>query len=179
MRFASSRHRAASTTTSAATCRWQWDEHNTIGNVAGGSVGMGDSFQSRHQLTRAITGSWNYTGQNWIGELAGSWSHSNNRVRDTAKGFFNSVSVSAAECRTRKSLTSIIRGRASARRRSSAPTGARIDEAQSRELQLTSVNSMPMNAYDQVKEVRGERHAGSSRSLEIRSRSRSAAASTT
>ena len=133
----------------------QWDEHNTIGNVAGGSVGMANSFQSRHQLTRAITGSWTYTTLNWVGELAGSWSHSNNRVRDFAKGFFNSVSVALPNV-GRVNLRDIDHSRA---RFGAAEvfttTGARIDELNLSNYTLTSVNGMPMNAFDQVKEVRG------------------------
>jgi iron complex outermembrane receptor protein len=131
-----------------------WDEHNTIGNAVGGSVGMPTSYQSRHQLTRAITGSWNYTGLNWTAELAGSWSHSNNRVRDTAKGFFNSVSVNLPNV-GRVNIFDIDHSRA---RFGSAQVfntaGARVDELSLANYTLTSVNSMPMNAFDQVKEMR-------------------------
>ena len=107
---------------------------------------MGNSFQSRHQLARAITGSWTYTGQNWMGELAGSWSHSNNRVRDMAKGFFNSVSVNLPNV-GRVNLRDIDHSRARfGAAEVFSTTGARIDELQLGNYNLTSVNSMPMNA---------------------------------
>ncbi len=116
---------------------------------------MGNSFQSRHQLTRAVTAAWTYTGQNWIGELAGNWSHSNNRVRDMAKGFFNSVSVALPNV-GRVNLRDIDHSRA---RFGAAEvfntTGARLDELSLANYNLTTVNSMPMNAQDRVKEARG------------------------
>ena len=132
-----------------------WDEHNTIGNAVGGTVGMANSFQSRHQLTRAITGAWTYTAQNWVGELAGSWSHSNNRVRDMAKGFFNSVSVNLPNV-GRVNLLDIDHARARfGAAEVFSTSGARIDELNLANYNLTSVNSMPMNAQDRVKEARG------------------------
>jgi TonB-dependent receptor len=133
----------------------QWDEHNTIGAATGGTVGMGNSFQSRHQLTRAVTGSWIYTGRAWTTELAGSWSNSNNRVRDMAKGFFNSVSVNLPSV-GRVNLRDIDHSRARFGAAEVFNTaGARIDELNLSNYNLTTVNSQPMNAQDTVKEVRG------------------------
>ncbi|MBI4625780.1 MAG: carboxypeptidase regulatory-like domain-containing protein, partial [Verrucomicrobia bacterium] len=131
-----------------------WDEHNTIGAATGGSVGMGNSFQSRHGLTRAVMGSWNCAGTDWMGEVAGSWSHSNNRVRDIAKGFFNSVSVALPNV-GRVNLRDIDHARArfgTAEVFSTA--GARINELSLANYNLTSVNGQPMNAQDTVKEAR-------------------------
>ena len=131
-----------------------WDEHNTFGAATGGSVGLSTSFQSRHSLTRAVSGSWTYTSGDWTGELAGSYSHSNNRVRDTAKGFFNSVSVNLPNV-GRVNIENIDSATAKFGAASVfSAAGARIDELALANYNLTQVNSMPMNAFDVVKEVR-------------------------
>ncbi len=139
--------------------------NNTTGAVTGGSAGISTSFQSRHALTRAINGSWTYNGADWTVETAASWSHSNNRTRDTAKGFFNSVSVSLpnnvlsayprANVVGRVNLENIQHDEA----RFGAATvlnvdGARIDELNLSRYNLTQVGSMPLNAFDIVKEAR-------------------------
>jgi iron complex outermembrane receptor protein len=131
-----------------------WNEHDTLGAATGGSVGLSTSFQSRHSLTRAINGGWTYNGVDWTVESAASWSHSNNRVRDMAKGFFNSVSVSLPNV-GRVNLEGIDSSTASMRRASVfSTTGAPLNELQLANYNLTSVNSQPMNAFDVVKEAR-------------------------
>lgn len=132
----------------------RFDPNNVFGGATGGSAGLSTSFQSRHALTRAINGGWTFTGRDWTVETAASWSHSNNRTRDTAKGFFNSVSVSLPNV-ARVNLENIRHDEA---RFGAASVfnaaGARIDELRLANYNLTQVGSMPLNAFDIVKEAR-------------------------
>jgi len=132
-----------------------WDEHNTIGATTGGSVGMSTgTFQSRHGLSRAINGSWTFTGSEWKAEVAGSWSHSNNRVRDTAKGLFNSVSVSLPNV-GRVNLHDIDSSTAKFGAAEVYDTaGNRLNELSLSNYNLTQVNSQPMDSIDVIKEAR-------------------------
>jgi iron complex outermembrane receptor protein len=131
-----------------------FDRSNVFGAATGGSAGIGTSFQSRHALTRGISAGWTFTGREWTIETAGSWSHSNNRTRDTAKGFFNSVSVALPNV-AKVNLENIRHDEA----RFGAATvlnaaGARIDELKLANYNLTQVGSQPLNAFDVVKEAR-------------------------
>ncbi|MEQ1730879.1 MAG: TonB-dependent receptor [Vicinamibacterales bacterium] len=144
------------------------------GAITGGSASIGTSFQSRHALTRAISGGWTYNGADWTVETAASWSHANNRTRDTAKGFFNSVSVSLpnnvqqpypqANMVARVNLLGIEHDNARfATAEVFNTNGGRIDELNLANYNMTQVGSMPLNAFDIVKEAR----VNISRSLNI------------
>ncbi|WP_414663616.1 TonB-dependent receptor [Horticoccus sp. 23ND18S-11] len=132
----------------------RFDQNNVFGAATGGSAGLSTSFQSRHALTRAINGGWTFTGREWTIETAASWSHSNNRTRDTAKGFFNSVSVALPNV-ARVNLENIQHDEA---RFGAASVfnaaGGRIDELKLANYNLTQVGSMPLNAFDVIKEAR-------------------------
>ncbi len=132
----------------------RFDENNVFGNATGGSAGLSTSFQSRHALTRAVNAGWTFTGREWTFETAGSWSHSNNRTRDTAKDFFNSVSVALPNV-AKVDLQAIRHAEASFGTATVLnAAGARIDESKLANYNLTQVGSMPLNAFDTVKEAR-------------------------
>jgi TonB-dependent receptor len=135
----------------------RWNEHDVVGSqVAAGTnvVSLGGNFQSRHGLTRALGAAWTWNQASWLGELAGSYSNSNNRVRDTAKGLFNSISSSFPIGRA-VTLEGVDASTAAmARATVYDVSGAPVNELQLSNYNLTQVNSQPMNAADTVKEVR-------------------------
>lgn len=131
-----------------------WEERNVRGAATGGSVGMGNSFQERHALTRSINGAYTFTGDEWKVELAASYSHSNNRTRDGDKGFFRSVSVRLPDV-ARVNLLGIDYD---APRFESAEVfnaaGGRINELNLANFYLTTAGTERLNAFDEVKEYR-------------------------
>lgn len=133
-----------------------WDMHNTLGNAAGGGVSMGTSFQERHALTRTVGASWQYDNNDWLIEAAGTYSNSNNRTRDTAKGFFRAISVTLPNVTTVNlheiDPTTASFGAADVLDKS----GNRINELDLSNWRLTAANnaSEPLNATDDVKEGR-------------------------
>ncbi len=135
----------------------KWDEHNTFGSTGAsgtGSANEGNSYQNRNGLLRHLAGSWTYTDNNWIGELAASYSNSNNRVRDMAKGFWNGLSTSLPNVKT-VNLEGIDNSSASFSKATVLDAnGAKIDELKIANYNLGKVTSQPANNQDTVKEVR-------------------------
>lgn len=131
-----------------------WDATHTRGAATGGSVGMSNSFQERHALTRSVNGSWNFTGDEWKVELAGSYSNSNNRTRDRDKGFFRTVSVRLPDV-ARVNLLGIETENA---RFDTAEvynaSGTAINELNLSNYLLTTAGTERLNAFDVVKEGR-------------------------
>lgn len=131
-----------------------WTQHDVYGAATGGSVGMGNSFQERHALTRSVSGAYTFTGDEWKVELAGSYSNSNNRTRDGDKGFFRNVSVSLPGV-ARVNLLGIDQD---APRFATAEvynsSGARINELSLANYYLTTAGTERLNAFDDVKEGR-------------------------
>ncbi len=144
-----------------------WDEHNTFGSTgtAGtGSAGMSNSFQNRNGLLRAIGGRWNYNGADWKTELAGTYSNSNNRVRDTSKGFWNGISTSLPNVKT-VNLIGIDNSSASvAKTQVLDANGNAINELNLGSYNLGKVTSQPADNQDTVKDFRGS----VSRSFDVR-----------
>ncbi len=135
-----------------------WDEHNTFGSVGAtgtGTANEGNSYQNRNGLLRHVAGSWNYTGNDWLFELAGSYSNSNNRVRDTAKGFWNGLSTSLPNVKT-VNIEGIDNSSASFGKATVLDaTGKPIDELKAASYNLGKVTSQPADNQDTMKEVRG------------------------
>lgn len=80
-----------------------WGETFTEGTASGtttGSTSLGNSFQQRHGLTRALTAQWMFDRDDWAAEIGANWSHSNSNARDTAKGFWRGMSTSLRGVRT-------------------------------------------------------------------------------
>ncbi|MBP8257355.1 MAG: carboxypeptidase regulatory-like domain-containing protein, partial [Opitutaceae bacterium] len=131
-----------------------WTQTDVRGANSGGSVGMGNSFQERHALTRGINGSYTFTNDDWAVEAAASYSNSNNRTRDGDKGFFRSVNVSLPGV-ARVNLLGIQQDDArfsNAEVYSSA--GVRVDELSLANYYLTTAGTERLNAADDVKEAR-------------------------
>jgi iron complex outermembrane receptor protein len=134
-----------------------WNPHNTIGGTTGttyGSAGLSTSFQSRHALMRMVSGEWNFIGNAWNIETAASYSNSNNRPRDTARGFFRSVSVNLPNVRT-VNLENIDTTAASFGNATVLGVGGvRIDENKLANYNLTSAASEGATSVDEVREAR-------------------------
>lgn len=132
-----------------------WDQNNVFGSLTtNGSVGMGNSFQERHALTRSVTGAWNFTRGNWEIEAAASYSNSNNKTRDGDKGFFRSVNVNLPNVRT-VNLEGINHDEPSITKVSVFnAAGQRIDELKLANYNLTTAGTERLNAMDEVKEGR-------------------------
>ncbi len=133
-----------------------WNQHNTFGNATGGSVGISTSFQERHALSRTLSAAWDFRTNDWIVETAGTYSNSNNRTRDIAKGFFRSISVTLPGV-SRINLHDIDSSTASFGAADVFDNaGNRIDERSLANWRLTQANnaSEPLNATDDVSEGR-------------------------
>ena len=135
-----------------------YDEHNTFGSIGAtgtGSANEGNSYQNRNGLLRHLAGSWIYTDNLWIGELAASYSNSNNRVRDTAKGFWNGLSTTLPNVKT-VNIQNIDNSSASFGTATVLDaTGKPINELNLANYMLGKVTSQPANNQDTVEEVRG------------------------
>lgn len=80
-----------------------WDEHDTFGSTGAtgtGTANEGNSYQNRNGLLRHVQGTWTFTPHDWTVEVIANYSNSNNRVRDTAKGFWNGLSTSLPNVKT-------------------------------------------------------------------------------
>ena len=136
----------------------KWDQHNTFGSTGAsgtGSANEGNSYQNRNGLLRHLASSWTYTGSDWDFDLAGSWSNSNNRVRDTAKGFFNGISTSLPNVKT-VNLQDVDNSKASFGRATVLDAnGNPINELKLASYNLGQLTSQPADNEDNVKEVRG------------------------
>ncbi|HEX2851730.1 MAG TPA: TonB-dependent receptor [Opitutaceae bacterium] len=80
-----------------------WGETFTEGTATGtttGSTSLGNSFQGRHGLTRALTAQWMFDRDDWSAEIGANWSHSNSNARDMAKGFWRGMGTSLRGIRT-------------------------------------------------------------------------------
>lgn len=133
----------------------RWDRSNVYGSLTtAGSVGLGNSFQERHALSRSVSGAWNFTRGNWEVEAAGSFSNSNNRTRDGDKGFFRTVSVNLPNVRT-VNLEGINQDEPSITKVTVLnAAGQRIDELKLANYNLTTAGTERLNATDEVKEGR-------------------------
>ena len=136
----------------------RWDEHNTYGSTGSagtGTVSLGNSFQNRNGLLRQLGARWEYRGAAWDAELAGSFSNSNNRVRDMAKGFWNGLGTSMPNVRT-VNLEGVDNSTSSVQRVSVLnAAGQEMDPYQLSSFTLGQVQSQPADSHDTVKEVRG------------------------
>lgn len=133
-----------------------WNQHNTLGAATGGNVSMGTSFQERHAQSRTIAGSWEFRKDDWLLELAGTYSNSNNRTRDIGKGFFRAISVSLPGV-SRVNLLDVDTSTGKMREAQVFNSaGQRIDELNLANWRLTQASnaSEPLNASDDVKEAR-------------------------
>ncbi len=133
----------------------RWDRSNVLGSLTtAGSVGLGNSFQERHALSRSVSGAWNFTRGNWEVEAAGSFSNSNNRTRDGDKGFFRTVSVNLPNVRT-VNLEGINQDQPSISKVTVLnAAGQRIDELKLANYNLTTAGMERLNATDEVMEAR-------------------------
>jgi TonB-dependent receptor len=134
-----------------------WDAHNTFGSTGAAGTGTaneGNSYQNRNGLMRYVKGSWTYTANLWAVELAGSYSNSNNKTRDIAKGFWNGLSTSLPNVKT-VNLEGIDNSSGSFAKASVLnATGGKIDELSVASYLLGKVTSQPQTNTDDVKEVR-------------------------
>lgn len=134
-----------------------WDATNTFGSTGTtgtGSANEGNSYQNRNGLLRHVAGSWIYTENEWIAELAGSYSNSNNRIRDIAKGFWNGLSTSLPNVKT-VNIQNIDNANASFGKATVLDAaGNPINELKLANYMLGKVTSQPQNSDDTVKEVR-------------------------
>ncbi|MBI5768816.1 MAG: TonB-dependent receptor [Verrucomicrobia bacterium] len=136
----------------------RWDEHNTFGSTGAagtGSVSLGNSFQNRNGLLRQLGTRWTYNGTDWLTELAASYSNSNNRVRDMAKGFWNGLGTSMPNVRT-VNLEGFDNSTAWVNKITVLDaTGREMDPYHLSSFALGQVQSQPADSHDTVKEVRG------------------------
>jgi iron complex outermembrane receptor protein len=139
-----------------------FDQHDTFGSTLAtnpgttnsGAVSLGSSFQNRNGLLRGTGASWRYNGNLWLAEVAGSYSNSNNRVRDTTKGFWNGMGTSLANVKT-VNLEGIDLSSSSLQKATVLnATGQVIDETQLANYNLGQLQSQPADNQDTVKEVR-------------------------
>lgn len=128
--------------------------NGSTGSSGTGAVSLGNSFQNRNGLTRALTGRWTFTGDDWLIEAGGSYSNSNNRTRDIAKGFWNGMSVTMRDVKT-VNLTGIDNSEGSFQSAAVLDaSGNRLDPLGLANYNLGKVTSQPQTAQDTVKEVR-------------------------
>src|SRR5262249_22980474 len=127
----------------------------STGAAGTGSVSLGNSFQNRNGLLRAVGGRWTWTLGDWKSELAGSWSNSNNRVRDMAKGFWMGMGTSLANVRT-VNIEGLDNSSQSVQKLTALDaSGNAIDATRLANYNLGALNSMPADSQDTVKEARG------------------------
>jgi TonB-dependent receptor len=128
--------------------------HGARGADANGTANFGGSWQQRHGLTRALNGRYTLDREPWTAELAAHFSHSNNRVRDTAKGFFRSVGTRLRNVKT-VDLDDIDNDNATVGSVAVYDAaGQRIDETKLSSYDLTNAANEPMSAEDTRKELR-------------------------
>jgi iron complex outermembrane recepter protein len=135
-----------------------WGETFTrgaTGSSANGTANFGGSWQQRHGLSRTLNGRYTFTGDTWSAELAGTFSHSNNRTRDAGKGFFKNVSTQLRNVRT-VNFEGINNDEATVDKITvTDAAGAAIDETKLANYNITNVTGERMDSQDTVKEVRG------------------------
>lgn len=138
--------------------------HSAPGTVSG-SNSQGVSMQNRNALTRFIGLNYRFTRDAWNIKLAATYSNSNNRLRDTDKGFFQTVSTSLHATNNNqpgfKPATVNFDGIDNGSSGLQSVTvldgaGNRIDTTQAASYDLTGVGSAPMTATDSVTEFRGD-----------------------
>ncbi|HEX2100431.1 MAG TPA: TonB-dependent receptor, partial [Candidatus Synoicihabitans sp.] len=128
--------------------------HGARGSTANGTANFGGSWQERHGLTRAVNGSYTFDSDPWLIELAAGFSHSNNRTRDTGKGFFRSVGTRLRNVRS-VDFNGLDNSDGSVESVEVFDlNGNRIDETLVASYDLTNAQSEPMSAEDTRKEVR-------------------------
>lgn len=133
--------------------------------VVNGGDSMGGGWQNRNSLTRFIGANDTYRNGPWLVKLAATYSNANNRVRDTDKGFFNSVGTTLHA--TNKSLPGFkpatvnfdaidngSQGVGSVTVLDGA--GNAVDTTQLANYDMTTVGSQPMTATDTVTEYRAD-----------------------
>lgn len=134
-----------------------WDQHNTFGSTGAsgtGSANEGNSYQNRNGLLRYLIGNWTFTNNNWIAELAGSYSNSNNKTRDIAKGFWNGLSTSLPNVKT-VNIEGLDNSSGSFSKATVLDaTGKPVDELKAASYNLGKVTSQPQTNTDEVKDVR-------------------------
>ncbi|HEY0945766.1 MAG TPA: TonB-dependent receptor [Opitutaceae bacterium] len=131
-----------------------WGETFTTGAASGGSTSIGGSYQGRHGLTRALGGKYTFTGSHWEIDVGALFSHSNNRVRDADKGFWNQFSTSLRDIGgvSYEGINNTDGGADSIVVRNSS--GAVIDQTKLANYNLNRVTSQPMDAEDTMTDFR-------------------------
>ena len=144
-----------------------WGEDYSHGPVGGtkGSNSMGNSFQNRNALTRFVGANYEFDRGPWDIKLAATYSNANNRVRDTDKGMFNSLSTALHATNNNqpgfKGATVNFDGIENSTGAVQNVTvldssGNAVDTTQLANYDLTGVGSQPMTAQDTVTEFRGD-----------------------
>jgi TonB-dependent receptor len=144
-----------------------WDETFTHGAVGKGIDGnsMGGGWQHRNALTRFIGANYRFTHEDWTIKLAATYSNANNRVRDTDKGFFNSVGTALHALNKNQpgfvpgtvNFDGIDNGTSGVESVSVLDgAGKPVDTTQLGNYDMTQVGSQPMTAQDSVTEYRAD-----------------------
>ncbi|HVW22687.1 MAG TPA: TonB-dependent receptor [Opitutaceae bacterium] len=130
-----------------------WNSTFTHGGVGKASApSMGGGWQNRNALTRFIGANYRLDTGDWIVTAGATYSNANNLVRDTAKGFFNSVSTSAAAVKT-INFDGFDDGTASVGRVSTLDAGGNpVDTTKLSNFNMTQVGSMPATNQDTITE---------------------------
>ncbi|HEU5080746.1 MAG TPA: TonB-dependent receptor [Opitutaceae bacterium] len=132
-----------------------WGETFTHG-APGATSSLGGTWQTRNALTRAISGNYTFTHGPWTAELSASYSNSNNRVRDTDKGFFTQLSTGLHATNATANFDDIDNGSMSFNGVSYVDaSGNPIDTTKLDAYDLKTATSQPFNTQDSVTEYRG------------------------
>ncbi len=133
----------------------EWGETFTHG-APGASSSLGGTWQTRNALTRAISGNYTFTHGPWMAELSASYSNSNNRVRDTDKGFFTQLATGLHATGATANFDDIDnRSVAFKRVTFFDASGNPIDTTQVGAYDLKTATSQPFHTQDSVTEYRG------------------------
>lgn len=144
-----------------------WGEtftHGATDNATGGNS-MGGGWQNRNALTRFIGVNYRFTRGAWDIKLAATYSNANNRVRDIAKGFFNSIGTTLHAINTKISgikgatvnFDGIDNGTLGVHQVTVLDqNGNVVDTTKLANYDMGQIGSQPMNAQDSVTEYRGD-----------------------
>jgi TonB-dependent receptor len=127
---------------------------------------MGGSWQNRNALTRFVGANYHFLHNSWTIDLAATYSNSSNKVRDTAKGFFNAMGTSLIPFTTATKSTytggslnidgfdngTMNVGSVAAYN----AAGNAIDTTQLANYAMGQVQSLPATNYDSVTEYRAD-----------------------
>ncbi len=130
------------------------------------TAAMGGGWQNRNALTRFVGANYHFIRDFWKIDLAATYSNSYNKVRDTDKGFFNSMSTSLIPFNTATKSTYTggtlnIDGFDNGTMKVGSvtaltPAGAPIDTTQLANYALGQLGGQPATNYDTVTEYRAD-----------------------